>query len=126
MKLKPPEAIESDPRALGLWEEICRHGGVRQLERGPLEALCLAYSQMYASFAQWKELGDLIQSSSGVVENPHRKAYERAEARYIGLAREFGLTPATRSRVKDASQRQERNSLVEDAIAAIAGPVVRI
>lgn len=71
-----------------------------EADRGALAAYCAAYSRWAAAEAQVKELGAVVKSPNGYpIVNPWLSIANKAMEQMKAFGSEFGLTPASRTRI---------------------------
>lgn len=109
-----PEAAQAEWKRIT--DELYRAGLSAELYRTPLELYCRAYADMRALRTQL----DRTVTASGEPSWLLLTALRMAEKRVLELAREFGMTPASRTKVthvgKDARVSDEAKA---DPIAAL-------
>ena len=86
-----------------IWDEtVPRLDGMRILSCAD-EALLASYCIEYAAVQECKEIiareGRMVETHKGLVKHPAQLALENAMDKLIKLAREFGLSPASRANV---------------------------
>ena len=109
---KLPATVKRDPVALAEWQRIAsltllKHAAVLTLADGPmLEATSRAYSEYESADAALRGYGSETYSSitqgGGVIHRPYPEVAIRADAwrRWVAGLTHFGLSPATRGKVK--------------------------
>lgn len=81
----------------------------------------LTYELCLEAYATWRDARDLVEKEGYIIlgakgtwiKNPAQIISEKAWDTYLKYAREFGLTPSSRSTIKGGSQEPERLSLSE-------------
>ena len=109
---KPPKQIKGG--ALKYWKRIVPIlQGSRVLTEADIEALvvmCLSYETFIEHNTKAEEDG-VVQAKQGPYKSPHYQIAQDAYRRWKELCLEFGLTPASRSRVNiptDAKPKKKR------------------
>jgi P27 family predicted phage terminase small subunit len=109
-----------------MWDEAKKH---LQDANVLTEMDALALAAFCESYATWREATDkirraksqggglVIETVYGQKANPYLKIANNAHDRMLAILREFGMTPASRTRVKTASPTQPK----QNRFAAILG-----
>jgi P27 family predicted phage terminase small subunit len=97
----PPEL---SPVARAEWmrlaAELSKLNLITQLDRGALAAYCGAYALWAESIEQIQKYGTMVKSPSGYpIQSPYLAIANRQAEIMLRVASEFGLTPASRSRI---------------------------
>ena len=100
--LKPPSFLP--PLAKREWKRIVPQlnamGLLSDLDISALAAYCVAYSTWVDALAQIKKTGALVRSPNGFpMPSPYIKISRDAQDEMMKWLKEFGMTPAARSRV---------------------------
>jgi len=106
-----PEWLQGDARTQwGIVCELLTDMGVLTVDCGPaLEQYCISYKLMRAAFRHVDEHGLVMVRTDAAgnkhaVRNPHAVELREHSATCIRLLTEFGLTPASRTRVQIEEQ----------------------
>ena len=112
----PEPAIPSCPPHLNKearreWRRVTKQlfalGLVTQLDRSALAAYCDAYSRWVEASVQIQQFGLILKAPSGyVMQSPYLAILNTALEQMRVLSSEFGMSPASRSRVKTANPKQ--------------------
>ena len=98
---KPPE--ELGPKGRQEWRRVGRQlltlGIVSELDRPALALYCKAWERWSEAEAQLKEFGIMLIRNEFPVQSPYLKIATEAMVQMRALLIEFGMTPASRSRV---------------------------
>jgi P27 family predicted phage terminase small subunit len=102
----PPEL---SPIARQEWDrlaaELAAAGRLTAFDRGPLAAYCMAYALWVEAVDALQRYGAMIKSPTGYpVQSPYLSTANRQVEIMIRIASEFGFTPASRSRLPNASR----------------------
>jgi P27 family predicted phage terminase small subunit len=94
-----------DEEAKKEWRRVSRLllnlGLLTKIDRAALAAYCVCWSRWVEAEGQLKEQGLMVKSPNGFDQvNPYLSVANKALEQMRGFASEFGLTPATRSRVE--------------------------
>lgn len=116
--LKPPSFLPS--AAKREWKRVVMQlaglGLISDLDVMALAAYCNAYSTWLDAIKKIKETGMLVRSPNGYpMPSPYVKIQRDAQAEMMGWLKEFGMTPAARTRVSGGSEEEE-----DDPFAALA------
>jgi P27 family predicted phage terminase small subunit len=102
----PPDSVQSDPVALAEWNRILPQlldlGLVAKIDAASLAGYCLLISMAHKASESIAKDGVLVVSPAGVKKNPACGLLLDALKGIKAFAVEFGLTPASRSRVSRA------------------------
>jgi P27 family predicted phage terminase small subunit len=104
----PSAPSELDDAAKKEWRRmskiLLRLGLLTEVDRAAFTGYCVAWSQWMGAMAQVQKLGPIIKSPTGFpIQNPYLAVANRAWKTVQGLLVEFGMTPASRSRVSAAT-----------------------
>src|SRR6185312_16774353 len=104
----PPEL---SPVARKEWRRISRHlfqlGLITAIDRAALAAYCQSWAQWLDAIAQVQKLGPVVRSPSGYpMISPFVAVASQAYAQMRAMLTEFGMTPASRSRVSAEGPRE--------------------
>jgi P27 family predicted phage terminase small subunit len=92
-----PEAAEE---WLRISKELFYLGLISQLDRAALAAYCQSYGEWVRYTKLVRQFGDVVKTPNGYpVLSPYKILADRALAAAIKYGMEFGLTPASRSRI---------------------------
>ena len=98
---KCPAYIKGEARRE--WKRICAELVIlkvlSQAERSSLEQYCEAYQKWRECIATLREHGQYITTEKGIAEHPAGKAHRAYAAICHKLLCEFGMTPASRTRL---------------------------
>jgi P27 family predicted phage terminase small subunit len=107
---KPPRKIPTcpahlDDAAKAEWKWISKHlhaiGVLTLIDKAALAGYCQAYSRWAAAEAALQKTGLVLKSADGrFYTNPYLAVVNRALANMHSFLSEFGMTPASRTRVK--------------------------
>lgn len=108
---KPPKAIPIPPAELneaarGEWRRVCQMlydlGIVSAIDRAVVTAYCECWSTYMDAIKQVKiSGGPVVKSGTGTpIQNPWINVKNRARHDLLNFARDLGMTPAARSRVR--------------------------
>jgi P27 family predicted phage terminase small subunit len=90
------------------WKRICdellRMKVVTESDRAALEAYCKIYSKWRTALLQVEREGIVLDSDNGAYEHPASKIASRCEDQLHRYLCQFGMTPASRSRVNVTQQ----------------------
>jgi P27 family predicted phage terminase small subunit len=76
-------------------------GLLTHVDRAALAIYCAAWARWNEAQAKCAELGETIETKIGnLIQNPWRGVAARAEATMVKVAQEFGMTPASRTRIE--------------------------
>lgn len=99
----PPPA-EFTGVALEKWKELSKildeRGTATTDDRGVLQILCLAYAAHHKATETIERYGDILQSERGWTRNPACLNQNGAAGTIAKLSAQFGLTPASRGKLK--------------------------
>lgn len=102
--------------ALDAWEETAGElesiGLGSVVERTALECYCHAVAAFHQANKDIAELGSVVQSERGYTRNPACLNQNAAMSQILKFAMQFGLTPASRSKVQGA-KKEERNEFAD-------------
>lgn len=115
---QPQQAAPKAPLHLSViakqeWKRICKEVGAMKAltlgERGSLEQYCDAYSKWREAIITLNTEGQYHSSEHGMYEHPAGKAHRAYAGVCHKLLCEFGLTPASRSRlvISEATEKDE-------------------
>jgi P27 family predicted phage terminase small subunit len=121
-----PVELDDNPIALTEWRRLVpmlrRARQVSEADRAALLALCLEWARYRAALVLITQRGLVYESKSGyLVPNPGIRISGQALNGCCRLWAELGLTPSSRSRVKETSPPPEGDAFTEFD-AAIGGP----
>lgn len=110
---EPPE--EMDATALAEWQRITVElhglGLLSRLDRAALAAYCVFYSRWIQAEAQVKRLGPIIVTKDREFKtNPWLPVANRAAREMASYLSEFGLTPASRTRIQSIEPPKKDNA----------------
>lgn len=110
-----PAVVELDPEACAMWDRmIARLKGQQVLSEAwaeTLAALCLSWSRLVRSEQEaYGEPLVLMNEKGGVCKNPVHSVARELRDEFTKLARDFGLTPASKADVKASDRTPQRNS----------------
>jgi P27 family predicted phage terminase small subunit len=117
----PPRILECPPElgpaARQEWDrivgELMSKGVLSSADRGPLAAYCTAYALAMDALEMVQKHGAMIKSPNGYpVQSPYLSHLNKQTEIMMRIASEFGVTPASRSRIFSFDQ---ANSLLLDA-----------
>lgn len=113
---RPPKHL--DDVAKTEWRRIapmlCDAGVMTKVDRSGLEAYCVAYATWVHATEQIQKHGMLIKSPNGYpTQSPYLSIADRAAKEYRAWLVEFGMTPSSRSKVKAAGEKEEKDPLAE-------------
>jgi P27 family predicted phage terminase small subunit len=98
-----PESLRGDDVARAHWHlivpQLAKLKLLARIDSSALEGYCRAYSMAVAADREVDDGGILVQTLSGLKANPAIAVSFRAWAEVRHFATEFGLTPASRSRI---------------------------
>ena len=99
-----PAAVMEDPFALELWREQTRELKrlrlIAKINAPVLTAMCMHYARWRRAEIKVKEQGEVIETDNGyLVQNPWLAVSNKAHEQFLRAAQEFGMTPASYSRV---------------------------
>jgi P27 family predicted phage terminase small subunit len=97
-----------DPEAKRFWKqtapELERLGLLTALDRGSFAVLCSAWADVVAASAMLQKEGFTYQTKRGtLLAHPANRILHRAMQSFLESARQFGMTPAGRQRIKVAA-----------------------
>jgi P27 family predicted phage terminase small subunit len=100
----PPAPDELDEIAKKEWARmstlLLQHGLLTELDRAAFAGYCVSWSQWTQAMEKVQQLGPIIKAPSGFpIQNPYLAVANHALKTMQGLLVEFGMTPASRSRV---------------------------
>lgn len=113
--IDPPTYLDGD--ALDKWRELAAElhpsGLLTSVDVDALVFYCVLYARWKKAEKIVKEKGEVIKTVGGnIIQNPYLAISNRALKEMARLAADFGLTPASRSRIKaekpDADSELER------------------
>lgn len=99
-----PAIVAEDPVALELWKEQTRELKrlrlIARINAPVLAAMCMHYSRWRRAEAKVKEQGEVIETDNGYpMQNAWLTVSNKAHEQFLKAAQEFGMTPASYSRV---------------------------
>ena len=99
-----PTVVREDPLALELWleqtRELKRLRLIARINMPVLMAMCMHYARWRRAEVKVKEQGEVIETENGyAVQNPWLTVSNKAHEQFLKAAQEFGMTPASYSRV---------------------------
>lgn len=112
---KPPSHLSKEARAewRRVASELHRAGVITTMDRAALAAYAQAYGRWSEAEKKVNELGFVVKTGLGnLVQNPYLSVANRAMQDVVKIAAEFGLTPASRTRVKASGEKKK--SLAEE------------
>lgn len=107
--VKAPSAPpEMDDLARKEWRRmskiLLRNGLLTEVDRAAFAGYCVSWSQWMQALAQVQKLGAIVKSPNGFpIQNPYLAVANHALKTMQGFLVEFGMTPASRSRVTAAA-----------------------
>jgi len=112
---KPPDHLNKEARAE--WKRVARElhekGVLTKMDRAVLAAYAQAYGRWREAEKKVNELGFVVKTAMGnLVQNPYLSIANRAMQDMTRIAAEFGMTPASRTRVK--AEGEKKKSLAEE------------
>lgn len=116
LRLPPPptwlsKTAKSEYRRVG--KLLLGLGVMTEIDRVALAAYAVAYARWVTAEEQVAKLGEIVKSPNGhPIQNPHRSLANRAMDDMRRLLLEFGMTPASRTRVQTQGA-GERDDLAE-------------
>ena len=110
----PSVPAHLDDEAKAEWgrisEELDALGLLTSVDRAALAAYCQAWSTWVESVEKLRSMGKIIKSPSGYpMVNPYVAIHNKALDHMHKYAVEFGLTPASRSRISVQPKRKKAN-----------------
>ena len=119
---QPPESVQSMPKAAAKWVHLC--GILEELNMlatcdvDLIEAYCITYAMYRDALANVTRTGQVLmnKNAKGVVEvrrSPFSVELHKYMDRLTKILPEFGLTPASRSRVHTVDQKDEEDPFDE-------------
>lgn len=112
---KPPSHLNKSARAewKRVAQELHNKGVLTQMDRAVLAAYAQAYGRWHEAEEKVNELGFVVKTAMGnLVQNPYLSIANRAMQDMTRIAAEFGMTPASRTRVK--AEGEKKKSLAEE------------
>lgn len=102
---KPSAPAHLDKIAKAEWRRISAillsQGVISQADRAALAAYCVAYSRWAHAEENVRKYGTVLKGSNGgMFQSPYLPVANRAMEQMVRLASEFGLTPASRTKIK--------------------------
>jgi P27 family predicted phage terminase small subunit len=100
---EPPEHLEGLARDKwqGLAETLADAGLLEELDRDGLASYCLCFADLWAAVEQIKKDGTTFTTDSGyIMKHPAVTMKNDALRQMQSLAKEYGLTPAARARLR--------------------------
>ena len=107
-KVRAPQALSKDARRI--WRRVAPElqacGILTNIDVMALQMLCTQWQLWESSMEKCQRLGMVVLDANGVPhKNPYFDIANRAADKVVQLLREFGMTPAARSRIQvDRSQ----------------------
>ncbi|MBM3358463.1 MAG: P27 family phage terminase small subunit [Betaproteobacteria bacterium] len=99
-----PEIVAQDPIALAMWEEqtreLLRLRLIARINAPVLAAMCIHWARWWRAAAKVRECGPLVETPTEFTRpSPWLRIADQAHDRFLRAAQEFGMTPASYSRV---------------------------
>lgn len=116
-----PDDLQGEARAewFRLSAILSGMGVLTLAERGALVCYCRAWARMTKAAAKLEVEGEVISSPSGYqIQSPWLAIHNKALEQVVKLLAEFGLTPASRTRVKTVAPSSPTNNLATYRINA--------
>ncbi len=104
---KCPAVLQGEARSE--WRRISRKlfaaGLLTELDGAALTAYCLAWGRLVDAEQKLREFGHVIKAPSGyLVPSPYLAIANKAQEQMVRILVEFGMTPASRSRIHVAGE----------------------
>jgi P27 family predicted phage terminase small subunit len=100
----PPMPLDLSPAAQMVWQELVpvllSMGTLTTSDGDALAALCVQKALYQEAVEHYTRNGLVIQSSQGMKKNPAVTIADAALKQYRALLGEFGMTPASRTRIQ--------------------------
>jgi P27 family predicted phage terminase small subunit len=125
-----PVELDDNPIALSEWRRLVpllrRARQISEADRAALLALCVEWSRYRAANAEITAHGLVLENPNGfLVSNPAVRIIGQALNGCCRLWAELGLTPSSRSKVKEVSPPAEGDAFTEfDGITGVNGTAV--
>jgi P27 family predicted phage terminase small subunit len=107
----PPEVLNLDPVALDEWNRIAPQlaalGVLTRLDAVALSAYCMRFARMIESQKLIDRYGMLLLEGKKIRRNPAIRFWNDALRELLRWGVEFGLTPASRSRIRIEKPQEE-------------------
>jgi len=107
------------------WRRVARTladaGVLTEVDRAALLAYCVSYQRWVDAERQVAEKGVVLKTVNGnIIENPYLSVAKRAMRDMLAAMQQFGMTPASRSRVQAATGGEAEMSLAELLFAGVS------
>lgn len=121
---KPKTSIPSCPSHLKTeakkeWRRVTKElkslGLVTHIDRAALSAYCQAWGRWVEAEKKLAETTDIVKTKGGnIIQNPYLSVANRALEQLTKIAGEFGMTPASRTRVSATSDETNGNAFAKN------------
>lgn len=104
----PPAPVKLSTEAKAVWKRLGKklltYGLISELDEVAFAVLCESYAQYLELIKKARKDGPLVMVNGQPIPNPYLGRADKEAAKVHKLLAEFGLTPASRSRINIASQ----------------------
>ncbi|MBX9580488.1 MAG: phage terminase small subunit P27 family [Gemmataceae bacterium] len=116
LSVTPPEWMEGDALAKQFWHELAKTVTAmtvgQESDRAALEMLSMCLAEARRAYERLEEDGRTVFSIQGGEKvSPHFTIMSRMISQAMGIMKEFGMTPASRTRVRALATGQRESKL---------------